>query len=356
MVWKQLNNAQACKSWLEYLQTSCGATPLLGDLQEVHAMAQLYAKGVAPGSMLNYFAECPLLGKPGVDLSVQYPLKDFVKGNVLVDTQFAGQGKVFMQYAYELGKVNPAALDICYVYLEADTSLGKADESAVFINLAGNTVPLLLPQVFAWEGETERLHAVERYLAKVAGYFEPWHFGFMASRKEKPLRLTLRVVDDSMEKLLQGLRILGFATFLAEKTAFLEQLDKIGLFNYMVDFDVMPDGSLGSTVGVELNAKNVYPVLQKSMLASDDFVKLTKYFQENGLADARMELVPRCVWYMDAPDTLQDPYYMYSFLSHFKLRWQGTEPMPAKIYLQMRTVDKQWNLNETLQLVGRHYQ
>ena len=38
--------------------------------------------------------------------------------------------------------------------------------------------------------------------------------------------------------------------------------------------------------------------------------------------------------------------YIYSRISHFKLRWQAGEAMPAKVYLQMRPVKRQSCINE----------
>ncbi|MGM9569808.1 MAG: hypothetical protein ACI3XC_06990, partial [Phascolarctobacterium sp.] len=46
-------------------------------------------------------------------------------------------------------------------------------------------------------------------------------------------------------------------------------------------------------------------------------------------------------------DTCADTY-LYSRISHFKLRWQAGEALPAKVYLQMRPVKRQSCLNEAL--------
>ena len=40
--------------------------------------------------------------------------------------------------------------------------------------------------------------------------------------------------------------------------------------------------------------------------------------------------------------------YIYSRISHFKLRWQKGKALPAKVYVQMRSVQRQSCLNEAL--------
>ena len=111
----------------------------------------------------------------------------------------------------------------------------------------------------------------------------------------------------------------------------------------MLDVDMLEDGSLGDTVGVELIPQDaIYPATQQQLVQSEDFARLCELLEETSIADQRMEGLVNTIF--AAP--ISADTYIYSRISHFKLRWQAGEALPAKVYLQMRPVKRQSCINE----------
>ena len=350
---EQFNNANACLSWLQYLQQQCGGAALLGNDQlnkdHVRNMAAVY--DIAP-VRLRYFAEMPLLGRPGVDLSVEYPLLLFRAGNPLQHQAVRQWGEFFCKLENRLQQLNPARANDLVAYLEADTSRDGSGKSAAFVNLSGRLAGILLPELLNWQGLTDRLTGIQRIIDKVDGFLVPWHFGFMRSREEEPFRLTLHRYHndtDLLSDIFQAADKLGLEHFTGSVSSQLKALDSLGLTEYMLDIDIMPDGCIGDTIGIELHPVTaVLPGQQRTLVRREQFRKLTGLLKKWGIADERLDILPDCLWSMDAPDITQAPYNMISYLSHLKLKWQKDRFCPAKIYLQLITSEKQWSINETI--------
>ena len=350
---EQFNSANACLSWLQYLHQQCGGAALLGNDQlnkeHVRDMAAIY--DIAP-VRLRYFAEIPLIGKPGVDLSVEYPLILFRDGNPLHHPAVNQWGEFFYKLESRLQQLNPARADDLVAYLEADTSRDGSGKSAAFVNLSGRLAEILLPELLEWQGMTERLTGIQKIIDKVDGLLVPWHFGFMRSRKELPFRLTLhRYNNDSnlVLNLFRAVRKLELFSFVDTASEKIRDLDSLGLTEYMLDIDIMPDGSIGDTIGIELHPFTaILPGQQRTLVRQDQFRKLTDLLKIWGIADDRLDILPDCLWSMDAPDNTQAPYNMISYLSHMKLKWQKDRFCLAKVYLQLITSEKQWSINETI--------
>ena len=104
---------------------------------------------------------------------------------------------------------------------------------------------------------------------------------------------------------------------------------------------------MGDTVGVELILqKAVFPASQRELVQSPKFARLCELLQEAQIADQRLAALPNSI--IAAPMSTGTDVYIYSCISHFKLRWRQSETMPAKVYVQLRPVQKQSCLNEAL--------
>ena len=88
----------------------------------------------------------------------------------------------------------------------------------------------------------------------------------------------------------------------------------------------------------------IYPATQQALVKSEGFARLCKLLQGARVADQRMECLVNTI--IAAP--ISADTYIYSRISHFKLRWQAGEALPAKVYLQMRPVKRQSCINEAL--------
>ena len=338
---------EAFAYWRRQLVCAHGGQELWGLAASTEAklmnQAPLYALGQ---KRVDFYMEAPLLGRTQVDLSAQYFAEAFAEGNPLQGLPVAQEGDFFHFYAKELATCKRQLLQHCNLYLEADITAEGSPQVASFINLSGDFVQELLPSVLAYRGRLGQLQPVRALLEKVKEWCEPWHFGFMESRDIRPLRLVL-ILKQGLQDLAKVLECIDTPTIPREGRELLENIDALGIFKFMLDLDVLEDGSLGDTIGVELIFMDaIYPAIQQALVKSEGFAGLCKLLQGARVADQRMEGLPNTI--MAAPVDTRADTYIYSRISHFKLRWQAGEALPAKVYLQMRPVQRQNCLNEAL--------
>ena len=303
--------------------------------------APLYALGQ---ERVDFYMEAPLLGQTQVDLSAQYFAEAFSEGNPLQGLPVAQEGDFFHFYAKELATCKRQLLQHCNLYLEADITAEGSPQVASFINLSGDFVQELLPSVLAYRGRLGQLQPVRALLEKVKEWCEPWHFGFMESRDIRPLRLVL-ILKQGLQDLAKVLDCIDAPPIPREGRELLEKIDALGIFKFMLDLDVLEEGSLGEIVGVELIPQEaIFPATQQQLVATPAFARLCELLEETRIADQRMEGLVNTIF--AAP--ISADTYIYSRISHFKLRWQAGEALPAKVYLQMRPVKRQSCINEAL--------
>ena len=305
--------------------------------------APLYALDDA---RLDFYLEAPLKGEPQVDLSAQYFAEAFAERNPLLGLEVEQEGDFFHYYSKELARLKPTLLQHCNLYLEADIADEGEPKVASFINLSGDFVEELLPSVLAYRGRLKQLHPLRTLLDEIKEWCEPWHFGFMESREIRPLRLVL-ILKQGLKNLPKVLECIAAPPLPREGQELLESIDALGIFKFMLDVDVLEDGSLGETIGVELIPQEaIFPATQQQLVVTPQFARLCELLEEAQLADQRIKGLINTIF--AAPlDTSADTY-IYSRISHLKLRWQAGEALPAKVYLQMRPVRRQGCLNEAL--------
>lgn len=336
---------EAFAYWRRQLVCAQGGQELWGLAGSTEAklmnQAPLYALSK---ERLDFYLEAPLMGQTQVDLSAQYFAEAFAKRNPLQGLEGEQEGDFFHFYAQELAQFKPELLRHCNLYLEADIASEGEPKVASFINLSGDFVRELLPSVLAYRGRLGQLRPVRALLEKVKEWCEPWHFGFMESRDIRPLRLVL-ILKRGLQDLPKVLECIDAPPIPREGRELLEKIDALGIFKFMLDVDVLEDGSLGEIVGVELIPQEaIFPATQQQLVATPAFARLRELLEEACIADQRMEgLVNTIIAAPISADT-----YIYARISHFKLRWQAGEALPAKVYLQMRPVKRQSCINEAL--------
>ena len=328
-------HSQACLSWLQYLSKG-SAKALVGDIEDKHIQViGLY--DIYPHAF-EYCAEVPLKGAPGMDLSCRYPAAKFLQSNPLKDNKLKSCGDFFHSFAVEQHKLLPEITPLSYCYLETDTASGVSNKTALFLNIAGKLVPNLLPKVMQWQQREDVLEKVNAYLQQVKPQAGLWYIGFMNSRKETPLRLVLHSLNRRPIELLDIAARLGKVQAVEQMKEFAGLLAQTGLCSFFLDVDVMPDGSLGDTVGLEVLLPKPMPEQQKELLRLPEFKKFFALLQAQGAADARLDLLTDCLFSREAPDKFQEPYVLLSKLSHIKLSWQQEKLLPAKAYLYMKAL------------------
>lgn len=334
----EINSTRACLQWLNDLADG-PAGALLGRVtREVEQTCQAYAIGPR---FIEYYAEMPLLGEAGVDLSGQYCAADFVGANLLGQSPLWAQGELLHRYAKELQKLLPKVVPNCYCGLETDSHSGVADQAAVFLNISGNVVDILLPQIMVWQGAMPRQEHVKKYLQLIRPEMNVWYLAFMCSRQGVPIRFSLTPEGDAREALPKVLRRLGREQEAAQLEELLKQIEATQLFDVLLDIDIMPDGSLGDTIGLEVTLEVFSPEAQQKLLENPVWQAWLRLLQDMGLSDNRVELLDKCVFSRDIEDGQQPPYNLNSRISHFKFRWREGKPLPAKAYIQMRAFTTQ---------------
>lgn len=299
---------------------------------------------VAAGERVDLYAEVALAGKAQVDLSAQYFTAAFTAKNLLAGRSVAQEGEFLHYYAAELARLQPSLAKRCTLYLEADIDETDGKQVAVFVNLAGSVADKLLPAVLAYRGCATLRKPLTQLLEKLQPWCSPWHFGFMESRAERPVRLVL-VWQHKLQEVEQALQAIGAPPLPEQGRRLLEKIAELGIFSYMLDLDVLADGSVGDTVGIELLPKNaIWPARQQQLLQTTEYDSLRKLLLREGLADERINGLDDAVF----TAAMNAEIYIYSRISHFKLRWQNSRALPAKAYVQLRSVRRQSCINEAL--------
>ncbi len=287
---------------------------------------------VLNGEPVDFYAEAVLSGTPRVDLSAQYSAASFVPANLLQGRSVEREGDFFHYYAKTLDKRKPALLPDCTLYLEADIGEGTSPEVSSFVNLSGDFVEEILPLLLKYRGREIEETILFAKLRQVKFYGEPWHIGFMEAREEKPLRLVL-YLHHGLSDIPLILEKWNAPCLDMEAMQLLEEIDKTHLFSYMLDLDILPDGSLGPTVGVELLVnKATWPEEQQRLMQTDHFQSFIQLLLREGLSDQRIQGITPAI----SETIFRENSTVYSRISHFKLRWQAGLAMPAKVYVQIR--------------------
>ena len=342
-------NALSCICWLKDLAEHSGAAALLGNEYEpVVEMAKIYDLGEPT---MDFYAESPLIGKPGVDLSVSYPGIAFLNDSLVEGHPLKEAGDFTHEYISLLAKHYPNILNYATVYLEGDTSKGTPEDLAVFLTLRDAAVYKILPELMKLQGMEERIPALENILRKCEKYLGLNQIGFMNSREGRPIRLNLVTTHDKLDDIFEGLKILGCEHLIKQCEEKLRSIEELEILGFVLGIDVLEDGSIGSTFGIEMGPLELLPIQHRRMFQTENYKKFVQLLKDWQLADARMEVIPKCSW--DKNFSIETTggnleTYLYSFPSHFKLKWNKEGPMPAKIYLSMRRMDKQHSINETI--------
>ena len=234
--------------------------------------------------------------------------------------------------------------DTCSLYLEADILEKEERQVASFINISGDFVQALLNPLLKYRGRTQQIAPVRQLLQRMLPDAVLWHMGFMESRQERPLRLVL-IVPQGLARIQQLLQRIGIEPLPEDGWQLLQHMDALGMFQYMLDIDVLSDGSAGPMVGIELLPREaIWPAWQIQQMKTEAYTSFGSLLQEAAVADARIHGLPEAVFTAG----IASDVYMYSRISHFKLRWHGGHILPAKVYVQLRSVKRQSCLNEAL--------
>ena len=346
----RLTNYQVLEGWLNYLQEI--AEPLVGT-QKDKMLKLVEGQGLLQRERY-YLLECPLQGEAGIDFSLAYKTEDFLGTRDYTGNTGFRFARFFSLYANIVGPNKDAGL-------EFDTSDSRDLHAAVFVDMHHEQSELLLQKALAWQAETRRTPIMKSLLTKgKAMGLEPAYLGFMYSRLNSPLRLTfcipqeiLRLPDryDEFAYFVQNLEIAKQSDVVQQALAMgKKQIHPLFTSNIMLqdltafadmdfvdcvlDIDIMPDGRIGDTFGIEIKLAAHTLEQQRKMLNSKEFAEFMQLLEEWNVVDRRTKCFKNCVFYAELPQALGHQEYLISMLSHFKLRYCHNKRLPAKVYLQ----------------------
>lgn len=306
--------------WLEQLEKKQGVSALLGtNFAPSLAVCQNYTpvQDVGVGRLA---VECSLLGEPGIDLSVTYPVAKFTPGCLQPSFKYIEELCAVYLESFPKQKSNR------HFCLETDVHSGAVEKSALFLPVEKH----IDKSIFQKAGIVEQGNAVINFLTTRASSYRPNWIGFMLSRPDTPIRVALRGHPKAeLTATLDYLESLGGFTIDAVLRNSVLELCKIYGCDLFVDIDIMPNGRLGPVLGLELLLPVTKFVHQLLIITSPPAQSFMKRLVELGLADKRIYATKECIW----DEVIMQKVIFVSRISHFKLRWYNGLPMPAKVYL-----------------------
>lgn len=278
--------------------------------------------------------ETPLLGQPYLDVSLAWRYSDFDHA-CFADNALQGALKRIRRAA-KIYRPN----DVVFAELDTGSDQSNTLPSLFFQNKSPEDGDTLLTGLWEKDEEPPQWETLRRIWQKIS---PDWNFflGLLEGRPHSPLRLLFydkklpsgKFFDfKRMEDLCQTLGIPPLGKTAREQISILM---KYAITPCPLVLDLMPDGSWGSMVGMEIfqmfpNGKNA---------PRRHWQELKQELLKMGLADERIHLLDNCEKFIFLPTETAAGKNLITLsqISHIKLRWNDDTPLPAKAYLQIKT-------------------
>lgn len=346
----RLSNYEVLEGWLDYLQDKVAA--LVGTSKD-QILESVRRQNLLQREQF-YCLECPLQGEPSMDFALQYQTKDFLGTRDFTGNNSFRYARFFNLYGQMVGPDKK-------FYLEFETIKGVGMAAAVFLDIHNVDAERVIQRTLAFQAEARRMPRILEII-EIAKKYElvPSNIGFIYSHLNGPLRLTFAI---QLEVLLLPDRYDPYAYFALElgmgkqsetlqkafaknpdqfrmfvgNTVLMQDLVELSNFDFLdcyLDIDIMPDGSIGDIMGIEvvLGVQSIEG--QHEMLHSKEFAEFIFFLQKINVIDERIVCFADCIFYANLPQTLDSQEVLVSMLSHFKLRYKQGKRLPAKVYLQ----------------------
>lgn len=344
----RMSNYEVLEGWLSYL------TEVVEDLVGTGKknITELVQRHKLLQKEKFYCLECPLLGEPVMGFSMLYRSQDF-SGNPHYPTSAGFKFyRLFQIYGQLVGPDKN-------IVLELDTSHNNM--AAIYLDIHMDQAEQIITKILRFQAEARRIAAIHKILEKAQEYdLEPVGYGFVYAMFNAPLRLTF---SNPLEVLLLPDRYDVYAHLVQElemdkKSKTLQRaynsgneqlrqlldegplmqdlliLSEFEFFECLLDIDVLPDGSIGETIGLQLIPAVKSVDKQHELLRSKEFANFIFYLQKINVIDERIICLADCMFFADIPQALGETEHLFSMVSHFKLRYKQGVRMPAKVYLQ----------------------
>lgn len=276
--------------------------------------------------------EVPLKREPRFDLHVALSRTALHAGVNFLPGAGNGYDELFRWYAED----EAGGCGLAFAY---DVSEGRIDAPAVHVNV--NNAPLADIHRFfdlaAGAGAAERY---DGFVARLPQGWRVWYTGVHPARPGSPVRVDC-FVDHALKEAYaadpnlfeRDLRAVGFE---ASGPILLELAKPIlaSPFGLELQFDVMGDGRLGTTLGISASfGLASFSALRRQFEEGGPAVGLMQAIERLGLSDGRWQRI------MDASYATMVPVeggalMMYCSPTFVKLRLRDGEPLDAKVYYQ----------------------
>ncbi len=293
---------------------------------------EAFRRASAGASMPTVWFEIPLCGPPRFDLHVAHANADLHERAPFAPDAMDGHGELLNWYASEPREGGGLALAY-------DVGDGRIDVPAVHVNVKAAQA-FDAAGFFAHVGRPEATALYDGLAQRLPQGWRIWYFGVHPGRPGAPVRVDCFVDADlqrayaaDQAKLEEDLHEAGYANDGST-------LRRVGgevaasPFDMELQFDLLPDGTLGGTVGV--SAQFPLAVASAARLpweAGGSAAQLMEYAVSSGVADDRWRRIQDTIFStaLRDGDAVRAIYCVPVFV---KFRVRAGELLDAKLYLQ----------------------
>ena len=289
---------------------------------------------------LFYHLEMPLLGKPRMDLFVEYACS-----SIRVPVQFAeGDGYGWLTFVENC--LRDEALREYMLNFAFDLSEGQQRPNIYLIPPFRTATVDYIPNMLERLGHTNRTESLMAAFRAAPPGWKPYYAGLMEARPDSPVRFGFQVSQERMCQYAEDISLWKKDLSVYGKGAFgetiTEQLSLLAREKRPCDLDlnIYPDGSFGDGFGVTLDPgiKRLDPRRPEEMMGSGVMKTLLDLAEMWQLADARRELIGKACYAVqrvirDGTDRVRvaDVSKPYAI----KIRFNADGACLAKVYMTL---------------------
>lgn len=338
-----LTYTKVLKTWFDSIDSDT-RLKLFGQSQEkLYTVTEKYERSLGEKSpareeICRFDLEIPLSGQSYADIAFVYFFKDAIDKNA--PNTILGGSLPLVQ------KIAPLYRPDQVIFIEFDTGSGNQTSCpSMFFKIYSDYAAGKILTVLQEENPNSR---------QWANFTKTWeqnksrcflrHLGLMLGRDNLPVRVVSRINDRKLEgnvaeDLVAFFNTFDFPFFSSDVLEKLRTLSHINFDNpcptwYLVSLDLLPDGTWGKTLGLEIFQTIIDKYkINTTLTHRKKVVQLLKDWQ---LTDDRINFINDCEKILFLTDEKTKEQFLFSYqLSHFKLRWHDGKPLPAKAYFQI---------------------
>lgn len=293
---------------------------------------EAFARSLAGNDFPLVWFELPLLGMPRFDLHVALARTSLVPGTTFAPGAGSGYDQLLAWYCEE----EPGGGGLAFAF---DVGDGRIEDPAVHVNI--NNAPLSSMERFF--GQTAGIEAAALYrdfTSRLPEAWSVWYTGVHPGRPGSPVRVDCFVNTERRNAyaadiaiLESDLRSCGFSASLASLADVAEPILS-SPFGLELQFDVLRDGSLGSTIGLSACFSLMAEGTARAMLAEGGAMfTLLKKAEALGMADSRWQKLTDGL-FTRMVRIGEHTMALYGSPTFAKLRIRDGAPLDVKIYLE----------------------